>query len=158
MIESSRHKKPHGIDCSQINGLLDRYAEARGVGYVVCNDAGVVLEEDPGTVVGPDVAYFTDMAAFDEVAPKWSDTPPVLAVEVLSPTDRPSQVNEQVHNYLAGGARVVDYEERKVTVYRHNRTHVVLKESATLSGDPDLPGFDCTVAALFRIPGQKPTA
>lgn len=161
LIELSRPKKPHGIVCAQVISLLIRYAEVRGVGYVECNDTGVVLEEELGTVVGPDVAYFTDLATFDEVSPKWSETPPVLAVEVLSPSDRPSQVNEKVQDYLAGGVRVVwvvDYEERKVTVYRHDRTHVVLRESATLTGDPDLPGFECPVAAVFRMPGQKPPA
>jgi Uma2 family endonuclease len=159
VIEMPRPRKPHGIVCSRIAALLDRYAEARGAGYVECNDTGVILQEAPGTVVGPDVAFFTDVATFDDVAPKWSDTPPVLAVEVLSPTDKPIRVNEKVQDYLTGGVRVVwvvDYEERKVAVYRHDRTHVVLTEDAVISGDPDLPEFACPVAALFRLPGQKP--
>jgi len=133
VIEMPRPKKPHGIICAQITSLLSRYAEGRGIGYVECNDTGVILQEVPETVVGPDVAYFTDITTFDEVAPKWSETPPILAVEVLSPTDRPSKVSEKVQDYLSGGVRVVwvvDYEERSVTVYRHDRTHAVLKEPA----------------------------
>lgn len=160
VIELSRPKKPHGIVCSRINGRLDRYVEERGVGYVESNDAGVVLEDDPGTVVGPDVAYFVDVESYDDIAPKWSDTPPVLAVEVLSPNDKPGQVIEKVHDYLKAGVKVVwvaDPEERTVTVFRPDRTHTLLKGDAELTGDSDLPGFICKVSDFFRFPRKPPT-
>lgn len=161
VVESSRPNKPHGVVCSRIASRLDRYAEQCRVGYVESNDAGVVLAEAPGTVVGPDVAYFTDATSFDDIAPKWSEVPPVLAVEVLSPNDKPSRVNQKVQDYLQSGVKVVwvvDYEERNVTVFRPDRTHVVLKDDTELTGDPELPGFSCPVGEFFRLPGQKPPA
>ncbi|HEX4608841.1 MAG TPA: Uma2 family endonuclease, partial [Urbifossiella sp.] len=51
VIELSRPTRPHGRVCFRVGYLLERYAEQTGFGYVVSNDAGVVLEEDPGTVV-----------------------------------------------------------------------------------------------------------
>lgn len=159
VVELSRPTRLHGIVCYRIVFLLGQYAEKTGIGYVVSNDAGIVLEEEPGTVVGPDVAYFMDATTFEEIPPKWAETPPVLAVEVLAPNDKPTAVNEKVQDYIQGGVKVVwvvDYEERKVSVCRHDRTLIVLKEDAELSGDPDLPGFTCRIAEFFRLPGQKP--
>jgi Uma2 family endonuclease len=160
VIELSRPTRPHGRVCFRVGYLLERYAEQTGFGYVVSNDAGVVLEEDPGTVVGPDIAFFADATAFEDIAPKWAESPPILVVEVLSPNDKPTRVNEKVRDYLTGGVKVVwviDYEERNVTVFRPDRTHVILKESNVLTGDPDLPGFSCPVSDVFRLPGQKPS-
>src|SRR5262245_1735257 len=79
VVELSRPKTPHGIVCVRIGTRLQNYADQVGRGYVTSNDAGVVLAESPGTVVGPDVAYFTDANTFDEIAPKWAETPPILA-------------------------------------------------------------------------------
>jgi Uma2 family endonuclease len=161
VVELSRPTTLHGRVSFRVGYVLERYAEQSGVGYVVSNDAGVVLAETPGTVVGPDVAYFTDATSFDDIAPKWSEMPPLLAVEVLSPNDKPSKVNQKVQDYLQSGVKVVwvvDYEERNVTVFRPDRTHVVLKDDTELVGDPDLPGFSCSVSEFFRLPGQKPPA
>src|SRR5438132_6700178 len=91
VIELSRPTKPHGQVCIRIGVALDRYTEQVGRGYVVSNDSGVVLSEEPGTVVGPDVAYFTDANTWDELHPKWGEEPPVVAAEVLSPNDKPSK-------------------------------------------------------------------
>jgi Uma2 family endonuclease len=161
VIEMSRPKKPHGIVCSRICTQLQLYADRIGRGYVLSNDTGVVLQESPGTVVGPDVAYCIDANNYDEVEPKWAETPPVLAVEVLSPTDKVSEVNEKIAEYLRAGVKVVwlaDPEVKTVSVYRPNHHHVVLKSADDLSGGEDLPGFSCKVADFFRLPGDRPAA
>src|SRR5438067_11276355 len=85
VIEVSRPTLPHCRVCFRVGVAVEQYAERVGRGYVVTNDPGVLLEEDPDTVVGPDVAYFTDVTTFEEITPKWAETPPVLAVEVRSP-------------------------------------------------------------------------
>jgi Uma2 family endonuclease len=159
VIELSRPNTLHGIVTSNVATELNLYARQVRKGFVTSNDAGVVLVERPGTVVGPDVAYFTDVTTFAEVTPKWAETPPVLAVEVLSPNDRPSKVNEKIEDYLKSGVKVVwlvDYEERKVTVYRPNRTLAVVKEAGELGGAEELPGLTIPVADFFRLPGDRP--
>ena len=165
VIEMSRPTSPHGIVTSALATELTLYSRRVKRGFVTSNDSGVVLSERPGTVVGPDVAYFTDVSTFDDVTPKWSESP-VLAVEVLSPNDKMSEVNEKIQDYLISGVKVVwlaDYEQKKVTVYRPDRVHTVLKGEAELTGGEELPGFTCCVADLFRLPGdsrpiQQPTA
>lgn len=161
VVEMSRPKKPHGIVAANIARVLGNYSFAVNLGYVLSNDTGVVLEETPGTVVGPDVAYCVDANNYDDVEPKWVESPPVLAVEVLSPTDKPREVNEKISEYLRAGVKVVwlaDPEVKTVTVYRPNHHHVILKPADELTGGDDLPGFSCTVADFFRLPGDRPPA
>jgi Uma2 family endonuclease len=161
VTELSRPKQPHGIVSSNIATELTLYARQVRKGYILSNDTGVVLEETPGTVVGPDVAYFVDanINAYDEVEPKWAEVPPVLAVEVLSPSDKMSQVNEKIADYLKAGVKMVwlaDPELKTVTVYRPDRIHVVLKAGGELAGGDELPGFTCRVGTFFQLPGEYP--
>lgn len=163
VIELPRPKKPHGIVCTRVATQLQLYADRVGLGYVLSNDTGVVLEEEPGTVVGPDVANCTDANRFEDVEPQWVDvrTPPVLAVEVLSPTDRIGELNERIAEYLRAGVRVVwlvDPETKTVTVYRRNQHLQVVKADQELTGGEELPGFSCRVADLFRLPGDWTSA
>jgi Uma2 family endonuclease len=161
VIELSRPKTPHGIVTSNVTTDLTNYARRVRKGFVTSNDAGVVLAEHPGTVVGPDVAYFVGVRRFREVVPKWSDVPPILAVEVLSPNDKPSEVNEKVEDYLRNGVKVVwlvDYESERVTVYKPDRAHTVLKAAAELSGGDELPGFSCKVGDFFLLPEEEAEA
>lgn len=161
VIESSRPTRRHGAVVHNIDRILGNYVFDRGVGFVVAGDAGVILDENPAFVVGPDVAYFVGARRLDEVDPKWGDEVPVVAIEVLSPNDRLSEVNEKVEDYLSNGVKVVwlvDYEQKKVTVYRSEQSHTVLRAESELLCEPELPGFRCRVADLFRLPGDKPDA
>src|SRR5262249_44511931 len=116
--------KPHGRVCVNVSFLLENYVRQRSFGYVTSNDSGVILERDPDTVRGPDVALYEDAQSFEELHPKYGETPPVLAVEVLSPNDRANRVNRKITDYLKNGVAllwVVDPESRTVTVYRPDR-------------------------------------
>lgn len=161
VVEVSRPKRPHGRVCVLLGMYLELYAERVRKGYVVSNDAGVVLSESPASVVGPAVAYFTDADKFEDLHPKWGDVPPVLAVEVSSSNDRPGRVNAKIQEYLRNGVKVVwqvDYEERNVTIYRPDKTIEVVNESGELTGGDDLPGLSIRVADIFRLPGDRPPA
>ena len=157
VIELSRPTRIHGVVCTIIARMLSNYTERKRIGYVTSNDTGVVLLDD--TVRGPDVAYYDDVQAFDELPEKWGDTPPRLAVEVLSPNDRADFVNMKITDYLDNGVEVVwlvDPSARTVTVYRADAGPQVVGEKAKLTGDPALPGFRCKVADFFAMPGDKP--
>jgi Uma2 family endonuclease len=127
---------------------------------VASNDAGVVLREDPDTVVGPDVAYYTDANTFEDVHPKWGDVPPVLAVEVQSPNDKMREVMAKVAEYLQNGVRtvwLVNYEERFLTVFDVGQPPVIVNEADPVPALPNLPGFSHTLSDFFRLPGQPVT-
>lgn len=160
VVEVSRPRTPHGIIVARICSLLDRYAELVGRGYVV-TESGVVLSEEPATVVGPDAAYYDDANRFEDIHPKWGDIPPILAVEVWSPSDRPGRTNAKIREYLGSGVKIVwqvDYEERRVTVYRPKQDMEVIGEDGELTGGDDLPGLSVRVADLFKLPGDRAAA
>src|SRR5437879_1884539 len=55
----------HGFVCGWIVHLLWVYALRRGKGYPVSNDSGLLVEQDPDSVRGPDVMFFDAVAAVD---------------------------------------------------------------------------------------------
>ncbi len=159
VVEVSRPTMRHGIVCATITIELGLYARQARSGCVVGNDAGVVLSRAPDSVVGPDGAFYTHITRYADLPSKWSLSPPLLAVEVVSPSDTPGKVNARVRDYLTNGVRVVwlaDPDSQSVTVFRPGRTLEVFDAAATLSGGDDLPGFACRVLDLFVMPGDGP--
>ncbi len=158
VIELPPPAKPHGAVCMRVGYYLTAYVEQRGRGYTTCNDSGVVLERDPDTVRGPDVALYEDADTFADLPPKYGEVPPRLAVEVLSPNDRAGKMLRKITDYLTQGVDLVwliDPEDRTVTVHRPNRSPVLVKEGQELTGEDVLPGLRVPVADVFRLPGDR---
>lgn len=158
VIELPGPRKAHGVVCSNVSFLLMVYVRQRGHGYITSNDSGVILERDPDTVRGPDVAVYEDANTFAELHPKYGEVPPRLAVEVLSPNDRASQVLRKINDYLRCGVNlvwVIDPEIRTVTVHRPGQPQAEFDENQELTGEDILPGFRCRVADFFLLPGEQ---
>jgi Uma2 family endonuclease len=129
----------------------------RKKGYVCSNDTGVVVERDPDTVRGPDVLLFEDAIEVEQVDEKYGETPPLLAVLVLSPNDTLGKVSRRVHEQKRFGTRliwVLDSEARNVVVYRQSEEPAVLEAEVDITGDDVLPDFRCRVGEFFTLPGQ----
>jgi Uma2 family endonuclease len=144
-------KGRHGVCCSKLNRLIGNHVEAQRLGNTASNDTGWITERAPDTVRGPDVAFWSYQRA-PEVPDGYYEVAPDLAVEVVSPSDTHTRVQEKVRHYLKHGARmvwVVDPELRIVTVYRNATESRTLEETDSLSGEDVLPGFSVLVAELF---------
>jgi Uma2 family endonuclease len=77
---------------------------------------------------------------------------PDLAIEVLSPDDRPAEVLEKVADWLKAGARlvwVVDPARRSARVYRADGGESVLGAAEALDGEDVLPAFVCPLGEIF---------
>jgi Uma2 family endonuclease len=141
----------HGACCSRVDRRLGTFVEERGLGTVCANDTGFITERDPDTVRGPDLAFWSK-DRLPEVPESYIEVPPDLAVEVVSPNDHYSRVQNKVRQYLSRGVRivwVVDPEDRSVTVYRSLQQAAILGEKDALSGEDVLPGFQCAGGELF---------
>jgi Uma2 family endonuclease len=157
VIELPPPMKPHGVVASNIGRILGNFTVERDFGYVTGNDTGVILERDPDTVRGPDVAVYEDAHDYAELHPKYGEVPPRLAVEVLSPSDRADRTQHKIMDYLQTGVEMVwvaDPENRTVTVYRPDRGPRYLQASEEITGEDILPGFRCQVADFFFVPGK----
>lgn len=102
--------------------------------------------------------FFDDGKSAREIAEAaYAENPPVVAVEVLSPSDRPSRVARKVSQYLRAGVKlvwVVDPEIREVGVHRPGIELELLGPDDVLKGGDELPGFECRIAELFELPGD----
>jgi Uma2 family endonuclease len=159
VIELPPPKRLHGSVCGNVGGWLYVYKRDVGWGDVTVNDAGLVLEHDPDTVRGPDVAFYGETQTEEEVG-GYSHTPPLLAVKVLSPDDKANQVARKIADFLANGVQlvwVVDPQDRTVVVHRQGQLPKVLCVADEITGEDVLPGFRCAVADFFP-PAPQATA
>ena len=77
---------------------------------------------------------------------------PDLAVEVVSPSDRPADVAEKVEAWLAAGTRmvwVVEPANRTLTLHAPGAAEQTLTDQDMLDGGEILPGFSCKVGDFF---------
>jgi Uma2 family endonuclease len=78
--------------------------------------------------------------------------PPDLAVEIMSPTDKWSEVIVKVKLYQLYQTRlvwIVDPFDQGVFVYRLGQTRRLLLVTDELTGEDVIPGFTLAVKALF---------
>ena len=147
----------HGFVCAKVGFELCDWANRRRAGCVTSNCAGVILQRDPDSIVGPDLAYFESVAGLVDELTGWSLEPPTLAVEVISPQDDLAFLQDRVRDYLVNGVRVVwlvDYEAKRVAIVRASgRTQ--LDRCDRLMGGDELPDFACRVDDFFRLPGDR---
>lgn len=141
----------HGRVTAELFVRLDAHVRASALGRVY-PEVGFKLASDPDTVRGPDIAFIKQDRLPDPEPPGFADFAPDLAVEVLSPGDRPGQVLAKVADWLSAGSRlvwVIDPVRRVARVYRHDGTETVLAESEALDGEDVVPGFSCPLAAVL---------
>jgi len=106
----------------------------------------------------PDVAYlsYNRVAYTSENDADIPRVAPDVVVEVLSPGDRPADVEEKVRVYLAAGTKVVflvDTEAQEVTVRTVGGSRLLSK--AEEIRDEALPGFSMPVKVLFEEPRPR---
>jgi Uma2 family endonuclease len=156
VIELPPPMKLHGVVCGNLSRMLGNFCYDRRKGYVTGNDSGVILARDPDMVRGPDVAVYEDAQSWEELHPKYGEVPPRLAVEVVSPNDKPGKLTEKTADYLASGVElvwVIDPEERHIAVYRKGREHRIAREGDEVTGEDVLPGLTVKVSDCFLVPG-----
>ena len=141
----------HGRVTAKLTLAIGNAVESAGLGTIYAAETGFLLSRNPDTVRAPDVAF---VRAGRPPAPSrgYYLGAPDLAVEVLSPDDRPGYVAEKVAEWLEAGAQVVwvvDPRMRTVTVHESGRGPRVLDERDTLPGGDLLPGFKLVVVEVF---------
>jgi Uma2 family endonuclease len=142
----------HGAIAARMAHLLLNFVEPQALGEVLGAETGFLIASDPDTVRAPDAAFIRADRVTDGLPQGFFPGAPDLAVEVLSPDDRASEVLAKVEDWLSAGCHavwVVDPKTRTVTVYRSSGDAVVLKTTDTLTGGDLLPGLELPVANIF---------
>ncbi len=157
VVEMPPPGRLHGTICFLIARILGNYLFQRGGGSLCTNDTGLLVEEDPDTLRGPDVMLFLESHPLDEITVSFSEDVPDLIVEVFSPADRWTKMNARVAQYLARGVPmvwVVEPSDLALTVHRLGKPVEWFREADELTGNGVLPDFRCKVAELFTLPGS----
>jgi Uma2 family endonuclease len=146
----------HGQITGRTYNWLGEHVRKHGGGEVVVGDVGFVLNlpADPERVRAPDVAFVSTQRLPGGRLPEgFLVGPPDLAVEVLSPTDNPLEIQQKVRDYLEGGALlvwIIAPQVKTATVYRPDGSARLLREHESLQGEDVLPGLTIPLAELFR--------
>lgn len=154
--DMTKRNRFHSRAVIRVGFVLERWLETQPEprGQVVGGEAGFIIRHDPDSTVGIDVAYVSaEAVSIQTDDTTMFDGPPVLAVEILSPSNTHQEVTDKVQDYLSVGVAlvwVIDTDFRTVTVYRPDAEPVLFNRTQTLPADPVLPGFYCPVADLFR--------
>lgn len=151
----TRRNLHHSGTEAAIAKILGFWLDARPKprGEVFSGEVGFRLKTDPETLVGIDAAYVsTDMLARRDRRLKFGDEPPVLAVEILSPSDQHEDVVNKVKLYNKVGTVVwvVDPDFRIVTVHQPGKPIEVYRDDQEIHGDPYLPGFRARIGSFFE--------
>jgi Uma2 family endonuclease len=142
----------HGVVVMRIGARVDTFVRTHSLGLVVAAETGFTLERAPDTVRAPDVAFVHRDRVPDPLPRGYAEFAPDLAVEVLSPSDRPGEVLAKVGDWLRTGTLlfwVVDPIRRSARVYRADGTESFASVDDALDGEDVLPGFSLPLAAVL---------
>lgn len=142
----------HGEIAGNVASMIKQYLKQKPIGRVAV-ESGVLLEQNPDTVRGPDVSFMSkERMPLGERMDKFAERTPDLCVEIVSPSNTRKGLEEKLEEYFTAGCRVawvVDPDERSVTVYTEPHEGKVLKGDKVLDGGNVLPGFSCKVSEFF---------
>ena len=143
----------HGRIAINITVPLAQHVRSNNLGTVYAAETGFVLARNPDTVRAADVAFVRRerVETVEEEQGYWPGAPD-LAVEVVSPNDTYTDVEEKVFNWLDAGARmvlVVNPRKHTVTSYRSRNDITVLTEGERLSGEDVVPNWTLPIREVF---------
>ena len=144
----------HGDIASELDYRVRGHVRAHKLGKVVTAEAGFILSRNPDTVRAADVAFVRQDRIRPGRHPRFFEGAPDLAIEVVSPSDRVSEVHAKVNEWLAGGAGsvwVVDPPNRTIDVFKQGGKFIRYSGSDVLEDDEALPGFRLELEGLFNL-------
>lgn len=149
---------PAGWETANQNALLTAFltswAVQDGTGMPSDSSAGFILPN--GAIRSPDAAWVkrTRLATLTpEQKKKFLPLCPDFVVELRSPSDHLETLQDKMQEYLDNGAQLgwlVDPLNRRVSIYRPGVEVESLDNPATISGEPELPGFVLDLEKIWK--------
>lgn len=107
-----------------------------------------------GNVRMPDAGFVSaaQLRQWRQGEPAIMQTAPVLAIEVLSPSNTRAEMAQKRREYFASGSLLVweiDPSRKTATIYTSPTKKTVLTEADALNGGDLIPGFTLPLAELF---------
>lgn len=152
LIEVPPPKHIHSWIASTLTELLMLFIAQHRIGKVYTDTTGYNLPD--GSVVMPDLSFVANARM---IPPEIEmDFAPDLAVEVVSPSNLPTEMRDKVRSFLTSGTKqvwVIYPNEREIDVATLQADDSIAYKtygiSDTLTGGDVLPGFSVAVADIF---------
>lgn len=143
----------HGELAMTIGSDLSQHVRTNRLGRVYAAETGFIISRNPDTVRAPDAA-FVRQEVIDSTGRLrgFRSGAPDLVIEVISPGDSYTEVQEKVIEWLEASCRMVvtiDPRRLTVTVYRSKHDIEILTEKDTLSGGDVVEGWELPLSELF---------
>jgi len=142
----------HGLVTMNLGTELAVHVKHTAAGGVYAAETGFKLATNPDTVRAPDIAFVTRERLPPPSATGYPALAPDLAVEVLSPGDRPGEVLAKVADWLSAGTRLVwvlDPDRRLARIYGADGSKTLVTREGALDGEDVLPGFTCPLESIL---------
>jgi Uma2 family endonuclease len=143
----------HGRVTMNLTARLVLYLQEHpGSGQLIAGATGFTLARGPDTVRSPDIAYIRPGRVPDPATQGFPELAPDLVVDVLSPEDRPREIQQRAGQWLVAGTQVVwvvDPRRQATHVYRSDGTEEFIGTEGALQGEDILPGFTCPLEAIM---------
>ena len=144
---------PHGRIAFRLSIAVGQFVLEHVLGEGFATDTGFKLSSNPDTVLAPDFAFVTNekFREGSKTEGYWPG-PPDLAVEVLSPNDRPGKVKQKISLWFSFGTRqvwIVDPEHTTVTIYRSESNRTTFSGSDYLEAQDLFPGLRISLDQIF---------
>jgi Uma2 family endonuclease len=116
----------HGRIIMNVAVPLGVFLKQNPLGVLLGAETGFWIAQDPDTVRAPDVAFVRADRVGASPVKGFFPGAPDLAVEVLSPDDRASEVLDKVRDWLQAGCHsvwIVDPRTRTIAIYQFQPDH-----------------------------------
>ena len=137
-----------------ITSQLWQWARRDATGRAFDSSGGFELPS--GAMRSPDAAWVEE-ARLKPLTPRqrqrFLPLCPSFVIELRSPSDALPVVEAKMEEYRDNGARLgwlIDPETRRAHVYRPGAEVEILEQLASISGDPELPGFELDLADVWE--------
>ncbi|MFM7603005.1 MAG: Uma2 family endonuclease [Pseudanabaena sp.] len=144
----------HGYTCSLLVMALMNYILPRQLGIIL--DSSTAFTMKNGNKRSPDISFVSKekLQGLTELPDGFLDGSPDLAIEVLSPNNTISEIDQKIVEYFENGSRlvwVINLKLHYVLVYRSaQEPDRLLKQSDFLDGEDVIEGFTMPLSDLFQ--------
>ena len=151
LIEMPPAGDDHGFVGAEFTVSVGGFVRQNRLGTSRMAETGFQLA--PGTVLAPDYAFISYERMASRPQPRgYVQVIPDLVVEVFSPNDRQPLLDRKVRLWLEAGVRlvlVIYPGVRQIVAHHDDGTAQRFGPGDTLTCEPVLPGFVCSVDEIF---------
>jgi len=155
LVMSPKNTWYHGRIGMRLSAALFEFSRKHQLGAVLDSSTGFWMHNR--NCRAPDVSFVPTarLAAlgFKPREQRFFPGAPDLAVEILSPNNTRSEIDERLRDFFGSGTRlawIIDPATESVEVCRSLTDRKLIGSGADLNGEDLLPGFRYPIAHLFR--------